>query len=99
VHHNIAVASVYDYHFDVYLALVWTLERVIKGHGSVQVYAATPFAFGFQNISNELGLYRGAIKDPNDLLNDIRRNTAIDMVIFGTCESECVYSYMGYIIF
>ena len=63
----------------------------MKGHGSVQVYANIPYFYNFLNVSNELGLYHGSFKKPEELIPDIR-NSAIDMVVFGTCEIECVQS-------
>lgn len=89
VHQNIAIASDFGFHYDVYLAVAWTLERVMKGRGSVQVYADTPYFFNFSNMSDELGLYHGSFKKPAELIPDIQ-NSPIDMVIFGTCEMECV---------
>jgi hypothetical protein len=89
VHKNIAVASVFGFHFDVWLALVWTIERVWKGHGHVQVYAdAPPFFYDFDTILDRLGLYHGSIKNPTELIKDLHQNTAIDMVIFGTCTID-----------
>jgi hypothetical protein len=88
-HENIAVAS--DIlHYDVYLPLVWTLQRVMKGHGNVQVYARLPFLHNFKKISEELGLYHGSVKKPGDLIKDVE-STAIDMVVIGTCELEWVH--------
>src|ERR1700722_3496779 len=50
-HKNIAVAG-NVIHFDVFLALVWSFERVMKawGYGSVQVYASHPFRGHFEVI-------------------------------------------------
>lgn len=96
---NVAVASNFAYHFDVHLALVWTIQRVLKGIGHVQVYAPAPFGFNFQNISDELGLYRGHVKEPKDLVDDIRSNPrdgGIDVVILGTCEVEYVFSLLSH---
>jgi hypothetical protein len=91
-HQNIAVVSEFIFHFDVYLALVWSLARVMNGSGSVQVYAHLPFYFDFQTIVDGLRLYHGTVKHPADLNHDIE-NTAIDMVVIGTCEVECVHSH------
>lgn len=91
LHQNIAVASVFGWHFNVYLPLVWSMQRVLKGQGNVQVYADTPFEHNFQNLSDELGPYHGSFKTPPELISDLRRNPAIDMVVFGTCEAECVH--------
>jgi len=98
VYQNIVVASDFGFHFDVWLALVWTIQRVLKGHGHVQVYGPTPFAYDFDTIVDKLGLYHGSIKNPAELMNDIRGNTAIDLVIFGTCTTECVGLLLVFII-
>jgi hypothetical protein len=99
VHRNIAVASVFGFHFDVYLALVWTMQRVMKGQGNVQVYAETPFAYEFQNITDELALYQGSFKDPAQLISDLHRDITIDMVVFGTCSVECVHSFLYSVLY
>ncbi|KAG5219809.1 Translation initiation factor component [Salix suchowensis] len=57
---NVAIASTFGFHHDVFLALAWTMKRVLgPTDGAVQVYARTPYAFGFQEIVDELGLYKG----------------------------------------
>jgi hypothetical protein len=93
--HRVVVASTFGFHYDVYMALAWTFKRVMQGsHGSIEVYAPTPFAFGFQRIVEELGLYDGTVRNPSDLIHDLTSNTGdggIDMVILGTCEIEWVY--------
>jgi hypothetical protein len=98
IHKNIVVASIFGWHFDVYLALVWSMQRVLKGRGNVQVYAVTPYPYDFQSIINELALYRGSFNKPTDLIGDLRRNTMIDMIVFGTCEYECVYLHLVHTI-
>ncbi|KZP07911.1 hypothetical protein FIBSPDRAFT_272137 [Athelia psychrophila] len=88
-HRNIAIATTFGYHFDVWLPVAWTLQRIMRGveGGAVQVYAQTPFAHGFGEISDNLGLYRGSIKDYEAIIADLRANEGdggIDMVIFPT---------------
>lgn len=92
-HKRIAIASGFGFHHDVYLALAWTLERVMKDRGQIGVYARTPLHFEFEKVVQQLGLYRGVIKDPQQLFLDLADrglDDAIDMVILGTCEIECV---------
>lgn len=93
---NIVVASVFAYHFDVYLALVWTLERVLGDEdvgatsGKVRVFAQ-PFHLGFPAIVERLGLYHGELSNPDALVPAIlssSHGSPIDMVILGTCEIE-----------
>lgn len=59
----------------------------------MQVYARTPYAFGFQEIVDELGLYHGPVKTPEELVKDITQDSgegSIDLVVLGTCEVEYV---------
>jgi hypothetical protein len=86
---NVVIASDFPFHFDVYLALAWTMHRVMSNAAQLQVYAHQPFLYGFQDIVH-LGLHLGEIKDPKDLIPDIVGNVDIDMVVLGTCEIECV---------
>ncbi|KAF8917421.1 hypothetical protein CPB85DRAFT_1431339 [Mucidula mucida] len=71
---NIAIASSFGYHHDVYMAVAWTIERVIRkrsAHGHLQVYANTPFnRYGFQVIE-KLGLYHGTFRKPEELIKDL----------------------------
>lgn len=89
---NVAIASTFGFHHDVFLALAWTMKRVLgQTGGAVQVYARTPYAFGFQEIVDELGLYKGPVKTPEELVQDITRNNgegSIDLVVLGTCEVD-----------
>ncbi len=65
----------------------------MKGRGQVEVYARTPLRFGFGDVVQQLGLYHGVIRDPQQLFLDLADrglDDAIDMVILGTCEIECV---------
>jgi len=95
VHKNVVVASGFGAHFDVYLAVAWTLQRVMpKDQGSLQVYAPTPFFFKFQDVVDRYQLYEGEIKHFNDLLGDIKsvgEDGGIDLLILGTCEIEYVF--------
>jgi hypothetical protein len=103
-HKNVVVASTFVAHFDVYMAVAWTLQRIMpKESGNLQVYASTPFLFNFQEVVDRYGLYKGEVKAPNDLLGDIKRvedDGGIDLVIFGTCEFEYVLSssHSAYIV-
>jgi hypothetical protein len=86
---NIVVASWFGYHFEVYFALAWTLQRVMSRNVQLRIYGDLPFPFGFHSVIDNLGLYRGEIKDSNNLLDDLTKNVDIDMLILGTCEIEC----------
>jgi hypothetical protein len=94
------VASAFGAHFDVYLTVAWTLKRImVKERESLQVYAPTPFLFNFQEVVDRYGLYKGEIKDPNDLLGDIKsggHDGGIDLMILGTCEVEYILSSSHY---
>ncbi|KAL6300681.1 hypothetical protein BKA93DRAFT_739936 [Sparassis latifolia] len=95
-HTRIAVASGYQHHFEVYLTLVSTLERVFgklgaRGAGaSVSVYSP-PYGYRFQEVADEIGLHHGAHYPIERLvpdLSDVTGDGAIDMVVFGTCELD-----------
>jgi hypothetical protein len=92
--HRVAVASMFGYHFDVYMSFASSLVRVMNSSstgGSVEVYAETPFRYHFQTIIEDLHLYPHDYRDPLDLLPAIRREMGdggIDTVILGTCEAE-----------
>jgi hypothetical protein len=85
---NIVIASWFNFHFEVYLALAWTLRRVMSHNVQLQVYAEQPFGFGFQDVVDNWGIYPGEVKDRNNLIADIKKNIDIDMVVLGTCEIE-----------
>ncbi|KAF7316684.1 hypothetical protein HMN09_00401300 [Mycena chlorophos] len=88
---RVAVASHFGFHFDVYMALVWTLERVMARpdmQGSVEVFAEQPFGYQFHQIVDELRLYRGgAVRSPESLVAEIGTGE-IDLVVLGTCEID-----------
>jgi hypothetical protein len=94
--HRVAVASTFGFHHDVYMSLVWTLQRVMGRSptgGTVEVYAPFPFGFEFQTIVETLQLYEGQVKSPELLIEAINSNMGdggIDLVVLGTCEVECV---------
>jgi hypothetical protein len=98
--HRVAVASTFGFHFDVYMALVWTLQRVMDRSqtGSVEIYTPAPFNFEFQTIVDNLQLYRGETKTSDELIEAINSNMGdggIDMVVLGTCEFECVFFFLA----
>ncbi|PBK75884.1 hypothetical protein ARMSODRAFT_950233 [Armillaria solidipes] len=92
--HHIAIASTFGFHHDVYMALAWTVGRVLErsvAGGSLQVYAPSPFGFDFQTVVDDLDLYHGKIHNPDDLIRDLRSTgteTVYDIVILGTCEID-----------
>ncbi|KAF7336776.1 putative eukaryotic translation initiation factor 5 [Mycena venus] len=92
--HRVAVASIFGFHFDTYLPVVWTLERVMGRSptgGTVEVYAPDEFGFEFQKIVDTLGLYHGEVKHSDELIGAINSNMGdggIDMVVLGTCEFD-----------
>lgn len=91
---RVAIASMFDHHFDVYMSFAWSLARAMNSSstgGSIEVYAETPFKYHFQNIIEELHLFPHSYRDPQDLLPAIRGEMGdggIDMVVLGTCEIE-----------
>ena len=95
-HSHIVVASRFRSHFDVYLAFVQTLQKVMGSKGHVSVYAEQPYRFGFAEIADPLGLYDGTYHHPDNLISDVNStalypdepDVMVDMVVFGTCEIE-----------
>ncbi|PPR07644.1 hypothetical protein CVT24_006546 [Panaeolus cyanescens] len=100
---RVAIASTFGYHFDVYLALAWTMQRVMSrppnpaahdlgGNGTVAVYTPEPkFHFGFDKVIDALGLYKGEIKPSENLFDDLDKEVdghKIDLVVLGTCEVD-----------
>lgn len=84
------MASTFGYHFDVYMAVAWTLQRVMK-EGNVQVYTPGPFYFDFQKMVDSYNLYDGTYKDYNTLVEDVTSvsgDGGIDLIVLGTCEVE-----------
>lgn len=94
---HVAIASFFSYHFDVYMALAWTLERVLAAvPGSNLHVFAQPFFYGFQSVVEDLGLYHGARGGIEDFMPYVRSNPTLDTIILGTCEVECArYQYMN----
>ena len=92
---NVIVASVFPHHFDVYLAVVWTLERVLSHvPGSRVRVFAEPFGYGFQSVAERLGLYSGKRSNPEEMIPFLssEEGLSVDVVILGTCEFEYVVS-------
>lgn len=97
---HIAVASVMPYHSEVYDALVWTLERIIRKHSeegiTVSLYESSSEG-EFTNLMKDLEMVTVPVRRSEDLRIDISRTDLfgkdgemIDMVLLGTCEGECV---------
>jgi hypothetical protein len=87
---NVAFATTFVYHLDVLLPVAWTMERVMKGNGNMQAYLPASLPYDFQDVVDELGLYRGAKKEYSQFIDDLRANSEIDLVILATCEFESV---------
>lgn len=96
---NIAIASVFNYHFDVYMALAWTLQRIQSRTPGLrlQVFADT-FHYGFEETIDALDIYHGERRGADLLLDSLRQadEDIIDLLILGTCEIECalIHTYM-----
>ncbi|KAK7033284.1 F-actin-capping protein subunit beta [Favolaschia claudopus] len=94
IRRRVAVASNFGFHFDVYMSVVWTLERIFDRNpagGVVEVFAPSEFGFEFQQIVDRLGLYHGENRNANDLIEAINSNQGdggIDLVVLGTCEVD-----------
>lgn len=94
---NVAVASNFGPHLDVYMALTKSLGDVMDGYHDGHDYTihvfAQDFGFGFQDIVDELHLWkhRGVRGNFEELFDHLNANTGdggIDLVVLGTCEVE-----------
>lgn len=94
---HIVVASFFGFHFDVYMALAWTLRRVLAEvpDSKLDIFA-DPFYYGFQTIANDYDLYDGGRRSPMELVSYVQTNPTVDVIILGTCEIEYV-SYVYHI--
>ncbi|KAF9542624.1 hypothetical protein CPC08DRAFT_439036 [Agrocybe pediades] len=91
-HRSIAMASAFGFHFDVYMTVAWTIQR-LKLPVDITVYTELPFYHEFQAILDNYRLYSGAYKHHSDLIHDVLTknmgsDNAIDMIILGTCEID-----------
>lgn len=86
---HVAIASVFGFHFDVYMALAWTMERVLAKvpDSELQVFAHS-FYYGFQSVVDSLGLHHGPRNDIEDFIPYLRNNPTLDLVVLGTCEVD-----------
>ncbi|KDQ54574.1 hypothetical protein JAAARDRAFT_60558 [Jaapia argillacea MUCL 33604] len=89
---NVAVASMFPFHEDVYLPIVQQMESVLDPHGGrVQVYSPIPLQYGFQEIVDALELSREDIINPEEFmpaLQSTQFGVPIDLVLLGTCEYD-----------
>ena len=104
-HRHIVVASQFGAHFDVYIAFAKTLHDVLSEDNAtypdwtLQVFAGTPLGHGFQEVVDRLKLYEGKFRHPDELDEAMKYDgsgegregeNVIDLLVFGTCELECV---------
>ncbi|KAG6821343.1 hypothetical protein H0H93_000204 [Arthromyces matolae] len=90
---RVAVASSFTFHHDVYMTVAWSVAQAMNRSsvGSVEVYAQVPFAFDFQQVVDDLGLYRNGYRPTADLIPALRDDVgenSIDLVVLGTCEID-----------
>ena len=93
---NVAVASSFGAHFDVYMAFVKTLGDVMDEDdmdGQVIHLFAPEFNHGFQELTDEFHLWthRGIRADQDHLIDHVNSNVGdggVDLIVFGTCEFE-----------
>lgn len=102
---HVVIASEFNQHFDVHLAVAHTLQQlVLRDNGHVQVFAHMPLLHGFQEVVDSLHLYDGEIWHPDELVAYMRSDMnypeepgkMTDLLLFGTCEVECVQSLHSY---
>ncbi len=96
---HVAVASLFIFHFDVYLAAAHTIRDVLGDQGTVDVFAVDqPYPFGFQEVIDRLDLYSREVRDTKDLLDVLSATdfypdepgAMVDLLLLGTCEIEYV---------
>jgi len=69
---HVAIATVVGWHFEIYMSMASTVERVLGSSGSVHVYTPPePFGYGFEELVTELGLYHGNISFMESFFRDI----------------------------
>jgi hypothetical protein len=89
---HVAIASTFEHHMDVYMAIAAAVRRCLLSDGSVRVYSP-PFQKSFGDIVENLDLYHGKHHAPQQLLVDFESTDLrdrIDLLILGTCEFEYV---------
>ncbi len=99
---NVAISSVFGFHFDVYMALAWTLDRLRDRNPvfRLRVFADT-FPDGFEVIIKKTEMYQGERYTASELLPRMREQDGdvIDLLILGTCEVESVSSAHSRLIY
>jgi hypothetical protein len=73
VRKRIAIGTRFGFHRDVLFALVWTIGRVLNSgsgsdSGQLSVYVPSPLSWNFQDVVTELGLYKGEMKNYEDII-------------------------------
>ena len=92
---NVTFASSFVYHGDVYMALAKSMGDVMDRegvHGQIHVFAQ-PFPFGFQEVVEDLQLWKhpGVRSDHErfiDFLNSETDDGGVDLIVLGTCQYE-----------
>ncbi|KZS87702.1 hypothetical protein SISNIDRAFT_490814 [Sistotremastrum niveocremeum HHB9708] len=97
VHNRIYFSSSFGAHYDVYLALAGSVQRILKttypNDYVLKVYVSLPMRYEFQEIVDRgTGLYQGNMTSNGLFLDDFRRayETGEDptLLVLGTCEVD-----------
>ncbi len=97
-HQNIAIVTSFGFHFNVYMAVAWTIGRIFQRRqrfedNSLHVYAPYPFYFDFQDTVEAAGVYNGSHRSFEQFLPDLLHGVDgkhFDMVVLGTCEVRSI---------
>ncbi|OBZ66784.1 GDP-mannose 4,6 dehydratase [Grifola frondosa] len=95
---NVALATVFPHHFQVYMPLAWTLQQTFGSAANGQVHVfAPPFGYGFQEVVDSMQVYRGVRNEPEDFIRRVSERVGddvIDMVVLATCEVDLPYWHL-----
>ena len=98
---NVTFATSFVYHGDVYMTLAKSMGDLMdteEAPTQISVFAQ-PFPFGFQDIVQDYGLWkhqgvRAEHEKFVDFLNSETGDGAVDLVVLGTCQYECVFVFL-----
>ncbi|KAI8984936.1 hypothetical protein BD414DRAFT_489771 [Trametes punicea] len=93
---NVAFATSFVMHGDVYMAFARSMGEVMDADGSDDQYIhlfAPEFSFGLQEVVHKLNLWthRGIRANYDQLMHYVDRSSeegGIDLIVFGTCEFD-----------
>ncbi|PIL36619.1 hypothetical protein GSI_00308 [Ganoderma sinense ZZ0214-1] len=95
---NVTFATSFVYHGDVYMALAKSMGDVMDKEGvrgQINVFAQ-PFPFGFQEVVEDLNLWKhqGVRSDHQSFIEFLNSHTGdggVDLIVLGTCQYDLPY--------